>query len=88
MCLNIFYTSGSPLVMALLPENDGIKAFGMNVRKIRKAKNLSMQSVANIAEIELSQVSRIETGKINAKLSTLLILARALEVSPKDFFVD
>jgi transcriptional regulator with XRE-family HTH domain len=45
-----------------------------------------MQHVANIADIELSQVSRIETGLINPKLSTILILAKALEINPGDLF--
>ena len=72
--------------MPVLPEKEGIILFGKNVRKARKAKKLTMQELANIAEIELSQVSRIETGKINTKLSTILILARALEVNPKELF--
>ncbi len=45
-----------------------------------------MQQLAHQAEIELSQVSRIETGKINPKLTTILNIARALEVSPADLF--
>jgi transcriptional regulator with XRE-family HTH domain len=34
----------------------------------------------------LVQVSRIELGKTNPKLSTIYAIARALEVSPKEFF--
>jgi transcriptional regulator with XRE-family HTH domain len=59
---------------------------GQRIRALRKANNLSMEALANIAEIELSQVSRIETAKINPKVSTLFILARALNVSPREFF--
>ena len=69
-----------------LTEIDQRIVIGNRVRELRKLKKLSMEELANIAEIELSQVSRIETAKANPKLSTLLILARALNVSPKEFF--
>jgi|GEM_PF-4777684 len=45
-----------------------------------------MQMLANIAEIELSQIYRIETGKINPKLTTILKIATALEVDVKELF--
>jgi transcriptional regulator with XRE-family HTH domain len=73
--------------MPLDAQNEGIKLFGQAVRKHRKAKGYTMQHLANIAEIELSQVSRIETGLINPKLSTILILAKALEIQPGELFV-
>jgi len=73
--------------MALSWENDGIILFGQNVRKFRKDKKLSMQALAHIAEIELSQISRIETGKINPKLSTILIIAKALEIDASELFI-
>lgn len=53
---------------------------------IRKEKKISMQMLANIAEIELSQIYRIETGKINPKLTTILKIATALEVDVKELF--
>ena len=65
---------------------DGIKKFGQNLRKIRKEKGISMQQLAHQAEIELSQIYRIETGKINPKLSTIINIAKALNVNPKEFF--
>lgn len=69
-----------------LSESSEILAFGQTVRRIRKGKKISMQKLAHQADIELSQVYRIETGKINPKLSTILNIARALEVSPKELF--
>jgi len=69
-----------------LNESEELLAFGANLRRIRKEKNLSMEALANLAEIELSQIYRIETGKINPKLITLLRIAKALEVSPKELF--
>ena len=73
--------------MAVLNESDGILAFGQKVRSIRKDKNISMQHLANLAEIEVSQIHRIETGKINPKLTTILIIAKALDINPSEFFI-
>jgi transcriptional regulator with XRE-family HTH domain len=73
--------------MDLLNENDLILAFGQKVRLIRKSKKLSMQHLANLAEIEVSQIYRIEAGKINPKLTTILILAQALEIGVAEFFI-
>jgi transcriptional regulator with XRE-family HTH domain len=69
-------------------EIEGRIRLGQRIRDLRKAKNLSMEELANIADIELSQVARIETAKINPKLSTLFILARALEISPRELFPE
>lgn len=67
------------------PENELIKLVGQNVRRIRKKKNLSMEKLANLADIELSQIYRIETGRINPKSTTLIALAHALEVEIGEF---
>ncbi|MFD1631546.1 helix-turn-helix domain-containing protein [Pseudopedobacter beijingensis] len=72
--------------MPISSEKDAIKSFGNKVRLIRKERKLSMEMLANIAEIELSQIYRIETGKINPKLTTILKIAEALEINPKELF--
>lgn len=68
-------------------ETEGIKAFGENIRRLRKERKLTMEELANQADIELSQIYRIETGKINPKLTTILRVAKALEVNPKELFI-
>jgi transcriptional regulator with XRE-family HTH domain len=72
----------------VLQSNDSeeLKNFGNNLRRIRKEKDLSMEALANLAEIELSQIFRIETGKINPKLTTILTIAKALDINPKELF--
>ncbi|HMI02172.1 MAG TPA: helix-turn-helix transcriptional regulator [Pedobacter sp.] len=67
-------------------ESEELKNFGNNLRRIRKEKELSMEALANLAEIELSQIFRIETGKINPKLTTILTIAKALGINPKELF--
>lgn len=61
-----------------------IDAFGKHVKQLRNAKKLSRETVAAYAEIEVMQVYRIETGKINTTISTLLALSKALEVPAQE----
>lgn len=59
-----------------------LKKFGEHLRKTRKSKKLTMEALANLADIELSQVHRIETGKVNPTLTTIFLLSDALETTP------
>ena len=63
-----------------------MKAFGMRLRDIRKLKNLSQQQLAYSADLELSQISRIERGIINTSISQVFQIARALDVHVKNLF--
>lgn len=85
-CLNFFFKAVSTLDMAISNEKDAVIAFGKKVRLKRKEKKMPMQMLANIAEIEISQIYRIETGKINPKLTTILKIAEALEIDVKELF--
>lgn len=62
------------------------KAFGMHVRKIREEKGIGMRKFALIADMEYSQLSKIERGVSNPTISTVLALAQALEVSHTEMF--
>lgn len=57
-----------------------IKAFGQRVRELRTSQNLSQEELANEAEIPLSQIGRIERGEVNATISTISAIAKALNV--------
>jgi transcriptional regulator with XRE-family HTH domain len=63
-----------------------LAAFGANIRRLRKAKKLTIKNLAFEADIELSQVHRIEKGKINPTLTTILLLAEVLKISPSQLF--
>lgn len=64
-----------------------IKEFGKNLRKIRLSKKVSMQTLAYTINVEYSQISRIELGKICTTISTIYEIAEALEV-PLHLFFD
>ena len=61
-----------------------LSAFGNHLRQLRKDKNLSLEALAFEAEVEISQVFRIEKGIINPTLSTLSAFAKALGLSLKE----
>ncbi len=56
------------------------------IKNIRKAKNLSQQEVAQRIGIDRAQYSRVETGKSEPTITSLLKIAKALEVDITDFF--
>lgn len=58
-----------------------LKAFGENLKKLREAKGLTTREFADIAEIAYSQVWTLESGQGDPSLTTLVAIARALEVS-------
>jgi transcriptional regulator with XRE-family HTH domain len=74
------------LEMADSSEIEEIKRLGQNVTKLRKDKGLSLEMLSNIADIDLSGLHRIETGKTDPKVSTLFKIARALDIDVKELF--
>ncbi len=60
--------------------------FGKNLKMIREAKNLSFRKLAQQCDIDHSNLNKIEKGKINISLSTILELSKGLEVHPKELF--
>lgn len=53
---------------------------GRNVRRLRRAENLSQEGLAFEAEIDRTYVSQIERGVINPSLLVLSKIANALNV--------
>jgi DNA-binding XRE family transcriptional regulator len=62
------------------------KAFGDQVRRLRQEKGLSMREFALQADLEYSQLSKIERGVINTTISSAFNLAEALDVHVKELF--
>jgi transcriptional regulator with XRE-family HTH domain len=58
------------------------KSFGQNLRRLRNKKGLTMMELAFEADIEYSQIAKIERGLSNPTISTVYLLAIALELKP------
>ena len=63
-----------------------IKNFGSNLRRLREAANLSLQELADDADIAKSTIHRVEKGQYAATLVIVFALAKALEISPEELF--
>lgn len=55
---------------------------GKNLRTARKERKLTQEEVADRSGVQAAEISRIEAGKRDPQVSTLLRIARALEVPP------
>jgi DNA-binding XRE family transcriptional regulator len=60
---------------------------GLKIRSIRKMKGLSIEQLANEAEIESKQLRRIELGQINTSLYQIYKITHTLDVPIQDVFV-
>jgi transcriptional regulator with XRE-family HTH domain len=58
------------------------EAIGANLRALRQAAGLTQEQLAHASGVHMTEVSRIEAGKRDPRISTLLRLARALGAPP------
>lgn len=61
---------------------------GKNIRIYREAKGMTQERLAELAELSVKHVSKIELGKINFKVETLIKIANALDVAADALLVD
>jgi len=60
--------------------------FGKKLEEIRTAKKLSYRQLAQRCDLDHSDISKIEKGETNIQLSSVLQLAKGLNVPPKELF--
>ena len=58
--------------------------FGKRITELRETKGYKKTHLANKMERDVQELDKIEKGKRNVTLDTLLALARALEVHPSE----
>jgi transcriptional regulator with XRE-family HTH domain len=59
-----------------------LEVFAQNVSLARKRQHLTQEEVSHRSGIHVTEVSRIERGLRDPRVTTLVRLADALEVSP------
>lgn len=62
------------------------KELGKQIKSIRENQGLSQLDVASRCTYEKTTISRIENGRTNITLKTLVTLSLALEVELEEFF--
>jgi len=55
---------------------------GQNIKTYRKKRNMTQAKLASIIGIDRSVLSRYENDGINISMSAMILIARALKVSP------
>lgn len=65
---------------------DSRSPFGARLRAIRTERDLSQEQLGQMIKVNRNFVGEVERGKQNICLDNILQLARALKVSPRDFF--
>jgi transcriptional regulator with XRE-family HTH domain len=63
-----------------------VKALGRRVIELRQAIDLSQEELANLADIPVNQIGRIERGEIDTTVSTIYALSIALKIKMPDLF--
>lgn len=58
-----------------------LKAFGENVSKIRLEKNMTVTELANKCNASSKKISRTEKGEYDFKISSMMVIAKGLDVS-------
>jgi transcriptional regulator with XRE-family HTH domain len=61
---------------------------GHRIKVLRKAKGISQEALANIAEIDRTYMASVENGKRNISIINLEKIINALQLSIAEFFND
>lgn len=64
--------------------NELLDIIGKRIRNTRKAKGISQERLAELANLHPTYISDVERGKVNASIYTYYCIATALEVELAD----
>jgi len=64
------------------------QAIGTRIRRLRKGKGITQQTLAELSDQEPSNISHIERGATKLSLPTLVNIANALEVTEDELLCD
>ncbi|MBY8309851.1 helix-turn-helix domain-containing protein [Vibrio fluvialis] len=65
-----------------------IVALGDNLKRLRRDKNLTQGELADLSNIRVGQISKIERNEVDPKLSTIYALINALGCTPNSLLND
>ncbi|MFM7019704.1 MAG: helix-turn-helix transcriptional regulator [Aquirufa sp.] len=70
-----------------LKKEELVVKIGTRIREKRIEKGLSIEKLANEAEIESKQLRRIELGKINTSIYQIYNITHTLAIPMRDIFI-
>jgi transcriptional regulator with XRE-family HTH domain len=69
-----------------LKKEDFKVLFGKKLEQLRIQQNLTYRSMAERCDVDSSDISKIEKGKVDIRLNTILELSKGLNIHPKELF--
>ena len=63
-------------------------AIGDNLKRLRKEKGYTQAKLAELSDIKLGHISKLERNESDPKLTTLIKLMNALETTPDNLLLD
>lgn len=76
----IFFLLHTNLYVAIEKDIAFLKGFGKQLKKLRQEKGISQAQLAYEANIEISQISRIERGLINTTIANAKLISKILDI--------
>ena len=70
----------------MLDKQETLTEIGLRIRQLREERKLTLQEFADKLEIEYNNVIRIEKGRTNFTIGTLVKIANALEIPISKLF--
>ncbi|MDX6190943.1 helix-turn-helix transcriptional regulator [Flavobacterium sp. Fl-318] len=67
-----------------ISEETFIINLGIHIRQLREKKGISQEDLANDCDIPRNQIGRIERAEVNTGIRTLIKIANALDIHPKE----
>ena len=64
--------------------DDAIRTIASKIKQQRLAQQMTVQELAYRCEMERSNMSRIESGKVNVTVKTMCAICNALNIKLKD----
>lgn len=62
------------------------KQFGQKIASLRQKNNFSQEEVANICDMSIATIKRIESGNTPLKIEILLIFSKVFDIDIIDLF--
>lgn len=70
----------------IIRDEEGLKMLAQQLKEVRKRHGYTQEKLAHEAGLELSQIGRIETARTNPTVSTLMRIARTLDIPVSHLF--
>ena len=64
-----------------MKKNETLVKIGLKIKALREGKNIPQQDLAAACNFEKSNMSRIEAGKTNLTIGTMLKICEALNIT-------